>query len=561
MLIDKLTALITESLTKLQYPTDNINVIESNRKDLCDYQYDGAFRLAKTLHTSPLQIGENIIANLPENNLLSKCECLAPGFINFTLSNEAINTEIRYMCDTPKYGLQLTEPKTMVIDYGGPNIAKPLHVGHLRSAIVGESIKRILKYYNNKVISDVHFGDIGLQIGQVIYGLKQENISPQDINLSILERIYPTISGICKEDENIKEQCASITKALQDGNEEYRTYWTKICEVSSNDIKNLYKFIDVDFDYWYGESDAYKYIPQLTAYLEKQNLLKLSEGALIIDANLTPETNLPPLLYQKSNQAYLYGTTDLATIYQRMQDFHPDNIIYLTDSRQSLHFEQVFNVCQKSGLTPHTKLEHLTFGTVNGSDGKPYKTRSGQAPKLTDLFNEVKETFKNIKETNQELSPNDIDIISNAIIKFADLQNNREKDYIFDIAKFSEVIGKTGPYILYTYLRFNKILQENALKPSKLTDNIYNEVDRNLRLHIIKLANYLNNAYTYRSPSYIANYLYDLCVLLNTFYQTNHINNLEDLNNKEDWLYILKLSNNIIKDMLDLLVIKIPSKM
>ncbi len=561
MIIEKLTALITEALKTLNYPLEDVNIIESNRKDLCDYQYDGAFRLAKTLHTSPNDIGQKIVDNLPPNNLLQKCECLPPGFINFTLSDTAINDELRYMMNSPKYGIKMPEPKTMVIDYGGPNIAKPLHVGHLRSAIVGESIKRILKYYNHHVISDVHFGDIGLQMGQVIYGLKQENRQIEDIDLALLERIYPDISAKCKEDEQLKETCANITKELQDGNPEYRAYWQKICEVSSADIKNLYRFIDVDFDYWYGESDAYQYIDDLTKFLNSQNLLETSEGALVIDANLSSATELPPLLYQKSNKAYLYGTTDLATIYQRMQDFHPDNILYLTDARQGLHFTQVFNVCQKSGLTPHTQLEHLTFGTVNGADGKPYKTRSGSAPKLTDLFAEVKETFTNIRETNQEMSTEDIAIITNAIIKFADLQNNREKDYIFDIAKFSEVVGKTGPYILYTSLRINKILQESQLVPSKLTNNIYNEVDRNLRLQLLKLANYLNNAYTYRMPSYIANYLYDLCVLLNAFYQTNHINNLEDINNKEDWLYILQLSNNIIRDMLNLLVIQIPSKM
>lgn len=553
--------IIKNILTELNYEIDNINVVKSNRPDLCDYQFDGAFKLAKNLHKNPFDIGTEIASIIEEQHIFSKVECVRPGFINFTLSNKLINDKLTKMNENDKFDIEMSESKSYVIDYGGPNIAKPLHVGHLRSAVVGESIKRIIKYYNNKIVADVHFGDIGLQIGQVIYGLLEENIKPEDINIGILERIYPTISGICKENADIKEKCAEITKELQNDNQEYKKYWEKICEISGNDIKRLYKYLNVDFDYWYGESDAYPYIEPLTNYLNSKKLLEESEGAMIVNANINESDELPPLLYQKSNKAYLYGTTDLATIYQRMQDFNPDYILYLTDARQGLHFKQVFNVCKKSELTKNTNLEHLTFGTVNGTDGKPFKTRNGLAPKLDSLFQEVKETFVNIKESNKDLTEKDLDILVNSIIKFADLQNNREKDYIFDISKFSEVVGKTGPYILYTYLRINKIINSFDIKPTQLSDNIYNDIDRNLRLHILELENNIKNAYNFRLPSYIANYLYELCVLLNAFYQTNHINNLEDIHKQEDWLYILNLSNKIIKDMLELLVIEIPSEM
>lgn len=560
MINKELNSLLEKILIELEYPHEFACVIKSNRPDLCDYQYDGAFKIAKQIHQNPFDIGKKIAIKFQEYPYFSKVECVKPGFVNFTLANKYINEKLHLMNCQPKYAIEMDEIKTYVIDYGGPNIAKPLHVGHLRSAIVGESIKRIIKYFGHKVISDVHFGDIGLQIGQVIYGLQKENIEPSAITINILERIYPEISNLCKENPTIKEQCAEITYELQNKNPQYLEYWQEICRISGSDIKRLYKFLDVDFDYWYGESDAYQYIEPLTNYLKQKNLLQESEGAIIIDANIEKDEELPPLLYQKSNKAYLYGTTDLATIYQRMQDFKPDYILYLTDARQALHFHQVFNVCYKSNLTKSTKLEHLPFGTVNGIDGKPFKTRAGKAPKLDDLFNDVRSVFISLKDSNINLSQDDQDKIVNSIIKFADLQNNREKDYIFDINKFSEVIGKTGPYILYTYLRMNKILKTYTIN-DYLSEEIYNDYDRNLRLQILDLENNLQNAYKYRMPSYIANYLYDLCVLLNAFYQFNHINNLEDVKKQQDWLYLLNLSNNIIKDMLELLGIYIPSEM
>lgn len=557
---------------KLQKVLDALNydikakIINSNRKDLCDYQFDGAFAYAKILHQNPYDISLTIVNKFteiyPNDENFKKIEAIKPGFINFTLSDKFINEMLEKMDLNPKFNITISNPKKIVIDYGGPNIAKPLHVGHLRSAIVGESIKRILKYYDNEVIGDVHLGDYGLQIGQVIYGLKEKNIPKEKITIDLLEQIYPEMSQKCKENPEIKDICAEITKSLQDGNQEYQEYFKIIRDVSGNDILRIYNYLDVHFDLWYGESDAYPYIDKAKQDLESKNLLKTSEGAKIIEVSKPEdEIDIPPFIFQKSNGAYLYGTTDLGTIYQRIEDLDPDNIIYITDMRQKMHFTQLFRVCEKLGFTNKITFEHLGFGTVNGKDGKPYKTRAGTAPKLDELFKETKEAFLNSNPKNATMQEKDLDILVNAIIKFADLQNNREKDYIFDLTKFSEVVGKTGPYILYTYLRIASILANEKTNAISLSDEIYNKTDRDLRIKMLELDNTLSYTVTTRLPSILANYLYELCVNVNAFYENNHINNLEDQKKKNDWLFVLNLASKIIKEMLNLLVIDIPEKM
>jgi len=556
---------LKEVLHHLNVEDENPKITISNRKDLCDYQYDGAFKLAKALHKSPLEIAQKIVETW--NSIYSEekdviIEVASPGFLNFRLQSRFINQILEKMQTSPNFAIEKPKSETYIIDYGGPNIAKPLHVGHLRSAIVGESIKRMLKFMGHKVIADVHLGDYGLQIGQVIYGLKEQGIKKEDITLKDLEEIYPRISGLCKENEEIKNKCASITKELQDGKEEYQEYFEQIKKISGDDILRIYNYLDVHFDLWYGESDAYPYINSLTELLQQENLLIDSEGAKIIEVKeATDEKEMPPFIYQKSNGAYLYSTTDLATIYERVKDYHPDHILYVTDNRQSLHFEQLFRVCKKMNLTKQISFEHLPFGTVNGKDGKPFKTRAGTAPKLDELFNETKQVFTSSNIKNQTMSEKDLDILVNAIIKFADLQNNREKDYIFDIQKFSEVIGKTGPYILYTYIRIASILKKEEQPTLKYNDEIYNENDRELRIKLLELGNTLEYAVQMRMPSIIANYLYELCVSMNAFYEINHINNLEDKIKKENWVNLLTLANDITKCLLDLLSIKIPEKM
>lgn len=552
---------ILSNIIKEHIDTD-IMVKKSNRPDLCDYQFDGIFKLASISHKNPIELGEELVKNINDrsdfNEYFKKVEFVKPGFINMTISDKLINKILRNMNDDSHFLIKQDNSKSFILDYGGPNIAKPLHVGHLRSPIVGEAIKRILSFKGYKTISDVHLGDYGLQIGQVIYAIKRDSKDINDIDLNYLEKVYPEISSLCKKNEDVKKECEEITKELQDGNKEYHKYFEVIREISGNDIKRIYKYLDINFDLWYGESDSYNYIEEAYNKIDSKNLFTESEGALVVDIKEeSDKKEMPPLIFKKSNGAYLYGTTDIATILQREEDFKPDNILYIVDNRQAMHFEQVFRTVKKAGISD-ANLEFLGFGTVNGADGKPYKTRDGSAPKLDNLFNEVKEIFVSKKEENKNMSSEDIDKIVNAIIKFADLQNNREKDYIFDIDKFSDVVGKTGPYILYTYLRINKLLNNET---NELNDIIYNDYDRNLRLKLLELEISFNEALKTRMPNHIADYLYDLCVIVNSFYQNNHINSLNDDTIKNNWLYVLNLTNKIIKQMLNILVIDIPSIM
>ena len=564
MIIDTLSNLITTIANKLGF-TEDLRVIKSNRPDLCDYQCDEVFKLAKIYHKSPIEIGEALVSEMNKidnfSDYFDKVEFCKPGFINLTLSNKFINTSLKLMSNEDKFGYKNYDKKTYVVDYGGPNIAKPLHVGHLRPAIVGEAIKRIIDYTGNKTISDVHLGDIGLPIGEVIYACLRDKVSPNDITLDYLNKVYPEMSKLIKEDEKVKEECASIIKEVQDKTN-YLDYWKKICSVSIEDIKRLYKYIDVNFDYWYSESNSYEYIPKVEKILEDKNLLKDSEGAKVVFINKdTDKIEYPPLIFKKSNGAYLYQSSDLGTIYQRMQDFNPDYILYVTDARQGMHFEQVFRVSKLSGISKDSKLLHLPNGTINGLDGKPYKTRSGDTPKLDELFNEVKEIFVSKKESNRDMQKSDIDKIVNSIIKFADLQNSRDKDYIFDINKFSDTQGKTGPYILYTYLRINKIIEKYSKDINKITEKIYNSYDRELRLKLLEFETALKNSLEEFKPNYIADYIYNLCVLMNSFYQNNHIANIDDQVKLNDWVSVLDLANRIIKELLKLLMIDIPTEM
>ncbi len=547
------------------FPVENVKIITSNRPDLCDFQCDDVFKLTKEYRKSPIEIGELLTCALNEidnfSTYFKKIEFVKPGFINIVVSDELITTSVKEVINDINTNLDFSKKEKYVIDFGGANVAKPLHVGHMRTAVVGESIRRIIKYFNNEIISDTHLGDFGLQIGQVIYGIKKYNIDLNELDIKFLDKIYPEMSSICKEDEEIKEACALIVKDLQDGDLELRKYWEKIFEVSVADIRKNYDYLSAHFDLWYGESHSFEYIKGIKEILNNKNLLKESNGALIVEVEKdTDKATMPPLVFQKSNGAYLYSTTDLATMLQRKLDFNPDHILYVVDNRQELHFEQVFRTADLCGLYNYDSLEFLGYGTVNGEDGKPYKTRSGDNPKLENLFINAKELFVTKKESNKDMSDSDLNIIVNAIIKFADLINFRKKDYVFDLNKFSEVSGKTGPYILYTYLRINKILEGNSYN-KEITNKVYNEFDRNLRLQILNFAKSLNATFYERKPHYLAEYVYDLCVACNIFYQNNHITGLDDETVKNDWLNILAVSNEIIKTSLDLLGIDIPTTM
>ena len=545
----------------------DVKIVKSNRPDLCDYQSNDVFKISKMLNKNPIELGEEIVERIKSlsdfEDYFSNVEFVKPGFINFTLSDSFINNEITKMIENEKFNIDLPNKiETFVLDYCGANVAKPLHVGHMRTTIVGESVARIIRFLGHKTICDVHLGDYGLQIGQVIYGIKRDEKKIEDIDIKYLDKIYPEMSALCKENEEIKNECAQITKDLQDGNLEYTELWKKILEVSVEDIKRICDYLGAKFDYWYGESDAYPYIKETEKILNQKGLLVDSQGAKVVEVSMEyDKKEIPPLIFQKSNGAYLYASTDLACLLQRKKDFNPDHVLYVTDLRQELHFEQVFRVADKMGLFSKDSLEHLGYGTVNGLDGKPFKTRDGKAPKLQNLFEEVKEIFISKKEENKNLSDEDLDKIVNSILKYGDLQNSKEKDYIFNIDKFAETVGKTGPYILYTYLRVNKILKDNNYTQSTLLNKIYNESDRNLRMKLFDLNDYIYLAYNNRNPFYIADFVYDLALLLNNFYQNNNISNLNDEVQKQDWLCILDLSNKILKEMLSLLVIDIPTKM
>ena len=559
---EKLESILNKTLKQLNYDYQT-KIVKSNIEGV-DFQCDDAFKLAKEYHKAPFIIAEEIVNKIKENEecqtYFKEISVAKPGFINIVVSDKLINDSLRELMQKDKLG-SAEENETIVLDYGGPNIAKPLHVGHLRTAIIGQAINNILKFKGNKTISDVHLGDIGAQMGQVIYGIIHDfpNTKYEDINfdLNYLNVTYPKISGLCKENEEVHKECAEITKELQEGNPEYHKLWEKICELSITDIKKIYDYLNVHFDYWYGESDAYKVFPEMMEYLNKQNCVKVDDGAKIIDVSEgTDKTPIPPCIIQKSDGAYLYATSDLGTIWQRKKDFNPDEIIYIVDSRQSMHFIQVFRVAKKTHIYDG-KLYHYGYGTVNGKDNKPFKTRTGGALKLEDLINEVKEEFINMRPENKSMDETDLDKIVNAIIKFADLQNDYARNYIFDIQKFSEVNGKTGPYILYTYLRINKLLSSNN---NKLSDNIYNDVDKALRLKLLEVSDVINEASKTRKPHIIANYLYELAVIDNNFYQTNHMSNLEN-DIKNDYDIILTYNNFVLKTLLELLGINIPKAM
>ena len=553
--------LFLEAFKKIGYEITP-KIVKSN-KDV-DFQCDDCFKLAKNYHKSPLQIASEIVTEINNNpkfqDYFKEVSVASPGFINIKVSDKYICDNLRKLMQKEILGAT-KENKTIVLDYGGPNVAKPLHVGHLRSAIIGQAINNILRYKGNKTIGDVHLGDIGLQMGQVIYGILEDfpnqKVEDIDLNLDYLNKTYPKISGLCKENEKVKSKCAKITKELQEGNPKYKKMWNKIYNISINDIRNIYNYLNVHFDFWYGESDAYKYIDEMIKYLENQNMVRLDDGAKVIDVKEEHDkVNIPPCLIQKSDGAYLYATSDLATIWQREKDFHPDDIIYVTDARQTMHFTQVFRAAKKSHIY-EGKLEHHGFGTVNGEDNKPFKTRDGGALKLEDLIKQVQEQFISLREDNQKMDKEDLDKIVNAIIKFADLQNDLTRNYIFNIQKFSEVSGKTGPYILYTYLRINKIIDKSN---GSLSDNIYSDTDRTLRLKLLEVSDIIDEAAEERRPHYIADYLYDLSVVANNFYQNNKVAGLKG-QKKDDIITVLKFNNFVIQTLLKLLGIEIPKAM
>lgn len=571
---------LTKKMNEASIPIEKVTLLESKRKDLGDYQLNDAMSLAKVLHKSPMLIAEDMKKVLEESNYFSKVEIAAVGFLNVTLKDELLVEFVNNYYNSDSKDVDKLVNKKIFLDYGGANIAKTLHVGHLRSANIGEALKRLTKRLGQEVICDVHFGDIGRQSGMVIYELRNrypnlnyfkeeesDNWDELPITAKDLEEIYPVASTKAKEDENIMEEVRLITKELEEGKPNYVALWDKIKKLSIEDIKEVYKKFNTDFDLWEGESDCYSYMLPMLEELRKDGYLKKSEGAEIIEIKEdTDKAPMPDLVVVKSNGATLYATRELATMVSRVKRFNPDEMWYLTDLRQGLYFEQVFRAAHKTKIvSDDTKLEFFGFGTMNGPDGKPFKTRDGGALSLKSLLKEVKEEVENHSH-NLETEENKDEIIEQiavAAIKYADLLSNRTTDYIFDPKKFVDVEGKTGPYLLYTTIRMKSLLKkakENNLDYSKYT-KISEEVEKELITLLLAKNKVLHKAYDTKELNVISDYLYQLTSTYSKFYEKCHILTEKDKNIQENWLLLTKNVYDTNVELLTILGIEIPEKM
>ena len=560
----------------------------SNRPDLCEFQCNGAMAGAKQYHKAPFMIADEVAAKLSGNEMFEKVDSVKPGFLNLTLSREFVRSYIVKMLHEKRFGVDLPghEP-TIVLDYGGPNVAKPLHVGHLRSAVIGESLKRILRYTGNKVVGDVHLGDWGLQMGLIITELKLQKPDlpyfdesytgsyPKEppFTLSELETIYPLASGKSKEDEAYKAAALEATKKLQDGDRGYRALWHHILNVSVSDLKKNYKNLNIDFDLWWGESTVHDIIPSMVDYFKDNGYAHESQGALVIDVTREDDAKeLPPCIVLKSDGAALYATTDLATIRKRMDEYHPDAIYYVADKRQTLHFTQVFRSAHISKLVmPETDLQFVGFGTMNGSDGKPFKTRQGGVMRLESLISEIDEKmYSRIKEGNADISDEEARKTSHqvalAALKYGDLSNQPSKDYIFDIDKFTSFEGDTGPYLLYTIVRIKSILAKYEEQSGKKAKDARLAVsgsdnEKALCLALTGFAEAVESAAKELMPNRICAYIYGLSNAFNSFYHETRILAEEDEAKKESYIALLYNTLRIMETGIDLLGFDAPERM
>lgn len=586
----KILELITEEFEKAfeqnEYDKKLGKVVVSNRPDLCQYQCNGAMAGAKLYHKAPIMIANQVVESLQDNEMFESVEAVMPGFINIKLNSEFVAKYLNDMKEADKYGCENKAPETIVIDYGGANVAKPLHVGHLRSAVIGESVKRIERFMGNKVISDVHLGDWGLQMGLIITELEcrkpdlvyfDESYTgeyPEEapFTISELEEIYPCASAKSKVDEEFKEKAHQATLKLQSGYAPYTAIWKHIMKVSVEDLKKNYGNLNVDFDLWKGESDAQPYIPGLIQDLIDKKLAYESQGALVVDISKEDDTKeLPPCIVRKSDGAALYATSDLATIIQREQDYKPNHYIYVADKRQELHFTQVFRVSKKANIVDeNTKMEFLGFGTMNGKDGKPFKTRDGGVMRLESLIAQInKAVYDKIMENrtvSEEEANNTAKIVGLAALKYGDLSNQASKDYIFDIDRFASFEGNTGPYILYTIVRIKSILEkykaesgnEDVNLPVINTDN---GSQMQLMLEVAKFNEIIENAAEELAPHKICSYVYDLSNAFNRFYHETKILAEEDQTKKAGYIALINLTINVLEQCIDLLGFSAPDRM
>ena len=543
-IIDLIADEIGVAFEKAGYEKSYAKVTISNRPDLCEYQCNGAMAGAKTYHKAPIMIAEDVIANLTDTKYIGEATAVKPGFINLKLNEEAVASYLNEMEADENLGINKAEnPKKIVLDYGGPNVAKPLHVGHLRSAIIGESLKRIARKMGHEVLSDIHLGDWGYQMGLIITELRErqpdllyfdesfEGEYPTEAPFTIgeLEEIYPTASSKAKEDDEYREKALHATYLLQNGHRGYTAIWNHIMHVSVTDLKKNYANLNVEFDLWKGESDAQEFIPDMIERLKAEGYAHIDDGALVIDVAEDSDTKeIPPCMIQKSDGASLYGTTDLATLVQRERDYAPDQVIYVVDKRQELHFVQVFRAAKKTGIVPETtELKFLGFGTMNGKDGKPFKTREGGVMRLENLIAEIEEEMYKKITDNRTVEESEAKatakIVGMSAIKYGDLSNQASKDYVFDVDRFTSFEGNTGPYILYTIVRIKSILNKyqnegNSISGLMIAGADGNESEKALMLEIAKYNEVLENAYHDLAPHKICAYIYDLANAFNRFY-------------------------------------------
>ena len=592
-LIESISAEVTKAFTDNGYDAKYGKVTLSNRPDLCEYQCNGAMAAAKEYKCAPFMISDKIAESLQDNAMFESVESVKPGFINLKLSKDYLASVVTSMKeDDGRFGCDKAEnPKTIIVDYGGANVAKPLHVGHLRSAIIGESVKRIGKFMGHNVIGDVHLGDWGLQMGLIIVELKErkpelvyfdadyEGEYPKEapFDISELEDIYPTASKKSKEDDAFREAAMEATSELQAGRRGYRALLEHILNVSVTDLKKNYDNLNVSFELWKGESDAQPYIPDMVQMMKDKGFAYMSEGALVVDVKEDTDTKeIPPCIILKSDGASLYSTTDLATIVMRMQDYNPDSIIYLADQRQSMHFIQVFRCARKTGLVDDSvSLTHIGFGTMNGKDGKPFKTRDGGVMRLEYLLDEInEEMLKKITENQKEKENLEISdeeakktarMVALAAVKYGDLSNQASKDYIFDIERFTSFEGNTGPYILYTIVRIKSILAKYQANGKALPNGAilpaHSASEKNLMLVLSRFNAMMENAYEELAPHKICAYIYELANAFNGFYHENKILAQEDESIKDSYISLLMLTKSVLETCIDVLGFSAPDRM
>ena len=586
-ILEVLTKKLKAAFEEASYDKSYATVGVSNRPDLCEFQCNGAMSLAKLYKKKPLDIALEVVEKLKEDKAFSKLEAVPPGFINMSLSNEFLSGYLQSMSKEEKFGINITNKKDkIIVDYGGANVAKPLHVGHLRSAIIGESIKRLGAYFGNEMIGDVHLGDWGLQMGLIIEQLKcdkpdlvyfDENYSseyPKEAPFSLeeLEEIYPKASSRSKEDKEFRDKAQENTLKLQSGYAPYIAIWEHIMRISKADLKKNYDNLDVHFELWKGESDVQKYIEDLCKDLEERKIAYISDGALVVDIGEEGDTKeLPPCIIRKSDGAALYATSDLATLIEREMLYDPDAYIYVADKRQELHYTQFFRVARKANIVkPEHRLSFIGFGTMNGSDGKPFKTRDGGVMRLEHLITLVNEAvYKKIKDNRDiedEEAKNIASTVGLAALKYGDLSNQAAKDYVFDIDRFTSFEGNTGPYILYTIVRIKSILAKYEESSDVKVDYSYlkpaiHESEKALGLELSKFNYVLNNAWKEIAPHRICQYIYSLSNLFNSFYHEVKILSEEDEERKLSYLALILLTKSVLEDCIDILAIKAPKRM